>query len=584
VTLSSPTNFPNQIVNTTSAAQTITVTNGGPNTLAISAIGITGANPGDFAQTNNCPVSPATLAVSAFCTVSVTFTPSAAGMRSAAISITDNGGGSPQSAGVSGTGLPIPSNVTLSSPISFPNQTVNTASTAHTITVTNSGPNTLAISAIGITGTNPGDFAQTNNCPVSPATLAVSGFCTVSVTFTPSAAGMRSGAISITDNGSGSPQSVGVSGMGVPPAPVTWPNGYTYQATFTVAAGQAPSAQTNFPALISGTFADFAATTNGGRVSNICTQTVGNNSMAVPCDLIFTSDAAGTMLLNWEFETWTQATGAVTIWVNVPNLANGTVIYAWYGQPSVTTLQTAPSGTWSSNFMAVYHLKENPAGPAPQLNDSTSNGNNATMNGSVQANQQQPGEIGGSVNFEGDTWASLSNATNFSFERTDSFSLSGWFNIASNSPGTLLSKYPADPGPGWALIQFTGTTTPVFSLVLSGGTGNTIAETPSVTMGTWHYVVVTYSGTSTVAGINIYVDGVNQSLKTLSNNLAASMENTLTPAINGRSGPNQMSTDSMDEIRVSTKGVVFSPGWVTASYNNQGKPGTFFTVVTGLTN
>jgi hypothetical protein len=62
------------------------------------------------------------------------------------------------------------------------------------------------------------------------------------------------------------------------------------------------------------------------------------------------------------------------------------------------------------------------------------------------------------------------------------------------------------------------------------------------------------------------------------------MVNTLAPAINGRAGPNQMSTASMDELRVSTKGVVFSPAWVTASYNNQSKPGTFFTVVTGLTN
>ena len=64
--------------------------------------------------------------------------------------------------------------------------------------------------------------------------------------------------------------------------------------------------------------------------------------------------------------------------------------------------------------MAVYHLKESPAGTAPQMNDSTSNGNSATMNGTVLATQQQPGEIDGSVNFEGNTWASLANPANFS--------------------------------------------------------------------------------------------------------------------------------------------------------------------------
>jgi len=42
-----------------------------------------------------------------------------------------------------------------------------------------------------------------------------------------------------------------------------------------------------------------------------------------------------------------------------------------------------------------------------------------------------------------------------------------------------------------------------------------------------------------------------------------------------------MSTDSMDEIRISAKGVVFSPAWVTASFNNESSPATFFNVVTG---
>ena len=236
---------------------------------------------------------------------------------------------------VSGTGTAVPSTVTLAPPssVSFPNQTVATTSAAQAITVTNSGPNTLAISSIAVTGTNPGDFAQTNNCPVSPVTLAVSGFCTINVTFTPMAASLRSAAISIADNGAGSPQSVSVSGTGTA-ALSGWPNGYTYQATFTVAAGQVPSALTNFPALISGTFPDFATTANGGKIVNTCTQTVGNNSTAVPCDLIFTSDAAGTSPLSWEFETYSPATGSVNIWVNVPNLSNGTVIYAWYGQAS----------------------------------------------------------------------------------------------------------------------------------------------------------------------------------------------------------------------------------------------------------
>src|SRR5580698_2471397 len=204
------------------------------------------------------------------------------------------------------------------------------------------------------------------------------------------------------------------------------------------------------------------------------------------------------MLLNWEFETWTAATGAMNVWVNAASLSNGTVIYAWYGQPSVTTLQTTPSATWSNTFMAVYHLKENPAGTAPQMNDSTANANNATMNGAVLASQQQPGEIDGSINFEGNTWASLANPANFSFERTDSFSLSGWFKLASNSSATLLAKFVSGNA-GWGLLQLSGTTNPAFALGLfgSGESSIALAETPAVSVGAWHYVVATYSGTGT---------------------------------------------------------------------------------------
>jgi hypothetical protein len=440
--------------------------------------------------------------------------------------------------------------------------------------------------AASITGANPSDFALTTGANACGATLAAGSSCSIYVTFKPASAASFSAMLSVADSASGSPQTASLTGTGVPPTIVPWPNGYNYQATFTVAAGQVPSAQTNFPALISGTFADFATVANGGRIANTCTQVVGNNSTSVPCDLIFTSDAAGTQLLSWEFETWTPATGAANIWVNVPNLANGTVIYAWYGQSGVTTLETTPSSTWT-NFMAVYHMKENPAGVAPQLNDSTGTGNNATMNGSVLASQQQPGEIGGSINFEGDTWAGLASSSSFSFERTDSFSLSGWYKIGSNTIGALMTKMPQPANAGWEFVQFQGASSPQIALGLFGTNAATgaLAETPPVSMGVWHYIVATYSGTGNVAGMTIYVDGVQQTLTTMENNLATSILNNDAPAINSRAlTASQESNDAMDEVRISAKGVVLTPAWVTATYNNESKPANFFTVVTGLTN
>ena len=581
--------FALQDTSTTSAAQAVTVTNSANSPLKFSSITLTGANPGDFAiSKDTCSGGSASLAAGASCKVSVTFSPSTTGTRAAAITLTDNTGGSPQSVGLNGTGQVPTFTLNLNpSSLTFALQNAGTTSAAQAVTVTNSGNSPVAFSSITLIGANPGDFViSKDTCSNGSASLAVGASCKVSVTFSPSTAGTRTAAITFTDKAGGSPQSVGLSGTGV----ATWPNGYTYEATFAVAAGKMPSAQTNFPALLSGTFADFATIANGGKVANTCTQTVGNNSITVPCDLIFSSDPAGSMPLKWEFETYNAATGAVNIWVNVPLIGDGTVIYGWYGRPTVTTLQTTSSATWNSNFEAVYHLSEIPTQADPQMNDSTANANHATMQGTIASSQQQPGLVGGSINFDGQTYATLANAEKFNFGRTDSFSLSGWFKLPSGQSSyssTLLSKFPSIPNAGWALLQGPNGPAPsAFGLILFGNGGNNglLADTPGVTTGVWHYLVATYSGTSTVAGVQIFVDGVSQPLTALTNTLNATTVNTLTPQMNGRNGSFQLSADSMDEIRISAKGVVLTPGWVTASYNNQSDPSAFFTVTTGLTN
>ncbi len=223
-------NFGSQSVGTTSSAQAITLTNTGSSALAISSISITGTNAGDFAQTNTCPVSPATLAVNASCTISATFKPTDVDSRSASVSIADNLSGSPQTVTLNGTGVQSTPGVNLN-PIllNFNSQTTGTTSNAQTVTLTNNGTAALAISSIVIAGTNAGDFAQTNTCPVSPTTVAVGASCTISVKFTPATVGSSSANVQITDNADGEGealQTVALSGTGVAPATVYFSDGF----------------------------------------------------------------------------------------------------------------------------------------------------------------------------------------------------------------------------------------------------------------------------------------------------------------------------------------------------------------------
>src|SRR5439155_1633958 len=128
--------FGNQNVGTTSAAQAVTLSNPSGAALTITSIGLTGTNPGDFGQTNNCPMSPSTLAANATCTINVTFTPTATGSRSATLAVADNASNSPQTAGVSGTGASLP--VLSPSPVpDFGNQNVGTTGAAQAVTLSN---------------------------------------------------------------------------------------------------------------------------------------------------------------------------------------------------------------------------------------------------------------------------------------------------------------------------------------------------------------------------------------------------------------------------------------------------------------
>jgi uncharacterized glyoxalase superfamily protein PhnB len=195
--------FPIQPVSSTSAAQTVTLTNTGDAPLSVTGIAATG----DFAQTGNCG---SILSASAACSITVTFTPTAAGPRNGTLTITDNTGnvaGSTQTIPLSGTGQAVPVVSLSTTTLTFAGQSIGTTSAAQVVTLSNTGSAALTISNVVVSG----DFAQLNNCPTS---VPAGTNCTINVTFTPTAAGNRFGSISFTDSASSSPQIITVSGTG----------------------------------------------------------------------------------------------------------------------------------------------------------------------------------------------------------------------------------------------------------------------------------------------------------------------------------------------------------------------------------
>lgn len=102
--------FANQIVGTASGAQTMGVADTGTSPLVVSSILVTGPASGDFSisTSSTCPAAGGTIAMATSCVINVVFTPTAQGMRTAMLTITDNAPGSPHLISLSGTGLNSP--------------------------------------------------------------------------------------------------------------------------------------------------------------------------------------------------------------------------------------------------------------------------------------------------------------------------------------------------------------------------------------------------------------------------------------------------------------------------------------------
>jgi len=200
--------FPSTVTGTASDEQVVTLQNTGTSSLTINSIAISGTNPTSFVELSTCGIS---LAAGASCSIYVAFDPTTTGALSASLAVTDNATGSPQKLTLSGTGTAAPS-VTLSpATIAFPTTTHGTVSAAQAITVTNAGTAVLDLTSIVLTGTNPTDFEQINNCGPS---LAPGASCTIYVAFKPAAAASYKATVSVADNGSASPQTVSLSGKG----------------------------------------------------------------------------------------------------------------------------------------------------------------------------------------------------------------------------------------------------------------------------------------------------------------------------------------------------------------------------------
>ncbi len=333
---------------------------------------------------------------------------------------------------------------------------------------------------------------------------------------------------------------------------------FSYSKSITVNAAQVPSTQTNFPVDVDLTQTGLKSTGNGGHVTN-----------ANGYDIYFYSTAdCTTTRLPAEREIYTATTGKYTGWVNVSSISNGSVIYACYGDSSISTDPNlngtfGATSVWDANFKGVWHV---PDGTSLSVSDSTGlntatnhgaqpvagkiDGGSGHTSGSSQYIDLGSGavDIGGSITFE--QWINASTLTN----------------VGSSVFPVSLSNIDGSAQNGYEIILSTGPK--VYIQLVKSGSVLFAGSNSNVSANTWYHVVGTYDGTTG----KLYVNGVQQTATiSAANALGVSSQATSI----GRRITNYWD-GTIDETRISN--IARSANWITTEYNNQSATSTFYTV------
>ena len=317
--------------------------------------------------------------------------------------------------------------------------------------------------------------------------------------------------------------------------------GWLHSRDITINAALVDAALTNFPvrvALNSGNFS-FAKARSDGH--DIRFRDLSGN------DLVF------------ERESHDAASATAVYWVRVPSVSSSasTVFRVFYGNPAAPNAANTSGAVWDSNYLAVYHMHQNPGGSAPQMRDSTANARHGTVVGGVTSVAGQNGQgvqLNGSTGFIRVPTAGNLNITG------NQYTLEAWVyphNVSSNDQGIISMAQESSANEeryhlGWNwngglnVRRFSG------SLSRLDGTSGTVVNNQ------WQYLAGRYTGSALQAWKNAaQVNSISAS---------GNITSTSNDLLLGRRYDNRFFNGRFDELRISN--APRSDAWLKASYHS----------------
>lgn len=340
-------------------------------------------------------------------------------------------------------------------------------------------------------------------------------------------------------------------------AQADWYNGdWLNRQKFTIDAGKVNGDLTDFPVYVD--LSDFDVTNFGTNGADLRV-TKSDGTTEVPREVVFFDGANG--------ELHFKAAGTLSG-------SSNSDFYLYYNNSGASDYATSATygaeNVWNSNYIAVWHMQQDPSGSAPQMLDSTANSYDGTTQGSMTGGDLVAGQIGSALDLDG-TGDCFTVPYAAPFDLPDSYTYSGWTNSTQTASTSIMGNLTAGAqSDGWT-TNMQGGSNQYLQLTYNGGIQVINFSTSDPTDGNWHIFHSTQDGATSAS---LYFDGFVE--VTDSSVVRIGPKGTQLTVGARNAGATNAMDGILDEVRMLDTDLTAE--WIWTEYNNQSSPSTFYSV------
>jgi len=275
-------------------------------------------------------------------------------------------------------------------------------------------------------------------------------------------------------------------------------------------------------------------------------------------------------------QTYNSTHAQLTVWVRVPSLSPSvnTNISMYYGNSTMSSQQN-PTGVWDSNYVAVWHMNQDPS--SSNILDSTSNNNDLNTAGFASDQRLYNGKVGTAIAFDGiNDYLSINSFSG----PTDGFTFETWFKFdeeytVGDGEMYLFSGNTPSWGNNMPRVRFRSLTgSGVGSVATALDSSDSCDGTKTVwAANTWFHYAFRFS--VPIKTTTLYLNGTVDGIK-VDSDLAVPHSDWNMLSIASDYGANVWGSGAISEFRILK--TALSTEWIVTEYNNQYDPTSFFTV------